>query len=101
MADELNAPSPRRDATVSERVQELTWALVENEIDEDELRLLDNLLLSDEAARDTYVDCVQLHTDLLVHFSEAEKQPPVGGQSPVLGFLAGDVPPMDVQPTQS
>jgi hypothetical protein len=100
MVKESSDRSPRRDATVSERVQGLTWALVENEIDEDELRLLENLLLSDDTARETYVDCVQLHTDLLSHFADAGKQPPAGGKSPVLGFLAGDAPPMDVQPTQ-
>jgi len=56
--------------------------------------------LSDDAARETYVGCVQLHTDLLSHYADAAKPVIAGENTPVLGFLAGDVPPMDVQPTQ-
>ena len=87
------------DATVQERVQELTWALVDEQINEDEMRLLDSLLLSDDAARDTYVRCVQLHTDLLAHFADASKQP-AGGQAPVIGFLSDAIAPVDVPSTQ-
>ena len=58
-----------RDPVVLERVQELTWALVDEQITDDEMRLLDNLLLSDDEARGTYIGCMQLHTDLMDHFA--------------------------------
>jgi hypothetical protein len=81
-------------------VEALTWALLDDQITQDEIGLLDTLLLSDEAARGSYLECVQLHTDLLFHFSEQEK---VGGgsaamKSPVLGFLSEGALPFGVQP---
>ena len=87
------------DATIQERVQELTWALVDDEINDDEARLLENLLLSDDQARDTYVHCVQLHVDLMSHFAKPVA-PAATGTSPVLGFLGQAVPPFDSQPAQ-
>jgi hypothetical protein len=78
------------DATVRERVQELTWALLDEQITEDEKSLLDTLLLSDDKARRCYLECVTLHADLMGHFSEK----PAGakaGTSNVLSFL-GNVP---------
>jgi hypothetical protein len=86
------------DETVQERVQELTWALVDEQIHSDELQLLESLLLSDDAARDTYLDCVQLHADLVGHF-DASKAPQRSGIMPVLGFLSQDALPADAQPS--
>ena len=87
MADK-SKNAPHRDPVLNERVQELTWALVDEQITDDEVRLLDNLLLSDDVARQTYIDCVQLHSDLMYHFREpAEKSTTRTGKSLVLGFL--------------
>jgi hypothetical protein len=86
-----------QDATIRERVQELTWALVDEQISTDEMQLLEGLLLSDDQARRTYLNCVQLHTDLWTHFAKSEPVNPAG-KSPVLGFLGGGVPPFDSQP---
>ena len=77
------------DRVISERIQELTWALLDEQISDDEFVLLDNLLLSDEKARQSYVGCVQLHAELMTHFAEpAGKKTATGTQ--VLGFLSGD-----------
>jgi anti-sigma factor RsiW len=80
-------------------VQELTCALVDGQIDSGEFQLLESMLLSDDAARREYLECMQLHTDLLAHFAK-----PAGvaadGKSPVLGFLGGGVPPLDAQTAQ-
>lgn len=87
-----------QDATIRERVQELTWAMVDDQIDSDGVQLLEGLLLSDDQARNTYVNCIQLHTDLLTHFAK----PPVAGaegKSPVLGFLGDAMPPINSQAT--
>ena len=80
------------DRVISDRIQELTWALLDEQINDDEFILLDNLLLSDEKARGTYLGCTQLHADLMAHFavpagatgSKAES----GSQ--ILGFLNAD-----------
>jgi hypothetical protein len=81
-------------------VEVLTWALLDDQITQDEIGLLDTLLLSDEAARGSYLECVQLHTDLLFHFSDQQK---VGSgaaatKSPILGFLNEGTLPFTVQP---
>jgi hypothetical protein len=83
-------PSSNADnCVVSERVQELTWALLDEQISDDEFVLLDTLLLSDDKARQCYVGCLQLHAELRAHFAEsAGKKTPSGTQ--VLGFLGGD-----------
>jgi hypothetical protein len=84
------------DATIQERVQELTWALLDEEISDDEMSLLDSLLLSDDQARKRYVDCVGLHADLMMHYAKAEPAAasPGRSKSPVLGFLNAGTPPI-------
>jgi hypothetical protein len=72
------------DATVRERVQELTWALLDEAISEDEKSLLDTLLLSDDKARRCYLECVTLHADLMTHFSEK----PTGAAASTSGVLS-------------
>jgi hypothetical protein len=84
--------------TVQERVQELTWALVDEQIDAEELRFLESLMLSDEKARDAYVRCVHLHADLISHFAASEA-PAASGKPPMLNFLSAANPPIDVQPS--
>ena len=82
------------DGVISERVQELTWALLDEQINDDEFMLLDNLLLSDEHARKSYVGCVQLHTDLMSHFAAlpAKTGSKAGSGSQILGFLNSGAP---------
>ena len=73
MADESKTSAIDPTRSCNERVQELTWALLDEQISDDEMSLLDNLLLSDDAARRRYIDCVQLHTDLMQHFRQADR----------------------------
>ena len=82
------------DRVVSDRVQELTWALLDEQISDDEFGLLDTLLLSDDKARDSYIGCVQLHADLLAHFAAPATAAgaKAGGGSPVFGFLNANLP---------
>lgn len=88
-----------QDATIQERVQELTWAMVDEQINADEMQLLEGLLLSDDQARSTYIDCIQLHTDLSIHFAKSGSGPSTPeGKSPVLSLLGGVVPPIESLP---
>jgi hypothetical protein len=82
------------DRLISDRVQELTWALLDEQINDDEFVLLDNLLLSDEKARKSYVGCVQLHADLMSHFGAlpAKTGSKAGIGSQILGFLNSGAP---------
>jgi hypothetical protein len=90
--------SEANSATIAERVQELSWALFDEQINDDELQLLEGLLLSDDKARQTYCDCVQLHTDLFAHFAKPQAASP-DGKTQVLGFLGGVLPPTTSIPT--
>jgi hypothetical protein len=80
------------DALIRERVQELTCALLDEQISDDEFRLLENLLLSDAKCRDTYLGCIQLHADLMVHFATpaAKAGTKTGSGSQIMSFLATD-----------
>jgi len=85
-------PSRGEDHTVEERVQELTWALLDECATEEDMALLDNLLLSDASARQSYIECIQLHTDLMVHHAAPPSDDNKDTKSPVLGFLGQQAP---------
>ena len=82
------------DCVISDRVQELTWALLDEQINDDEFHLLDSLLLSDEKARGSYIGCVQLHADLISHFAAMPSKTgsKLGSESQIFGFLNSDAP---------
>jgi hypothetical protein len=86
------------DHVISDRVQELTWALLDEQINDDEFILLDNLLLSDEKARGSYLGCVQLHADLMSHFAAmpAATGAKAGIGSQVISFLNAE-PSLGIQ----
>jgi hypothetical protein len=105
MADELdefmlNDQSEGGHPQPEDPVESLTWALLDEQITQDEICLLDTLLLSDDAARNAYLGCVQLHTDLLFHFSEKNEVAAgaTATKSPILGFLNEGGLPFGVQP---
>ena len=83
-------------------VQQLTWALLDEDLSDEQLSQLCNLLGGSESARENYLHCVQLHTDLLEHFSRLPKaaQPAAPTKSPVLGFLNSGLLPFATLPTQ-
>jgi hypothetical protein len=73
------------DPAVIERIQKLTWALLDEQITDDEVSLLDKLLLSDGQARKCYIECVQLHYLTASYFTSViETTPKCTATSPVL-----------------
>lgn len=56
-------------------VEDLTWQLLDEQIEEPALRSLERELIKNEDSRKTYVDCVQLHVDLMCYFSEKSGKP--------------------------
>jgi hypothetical protein len=77
---------------VCEQLQELTWAMLDEQINDNEFHLLDTLLLSDEIARDSYISCVQLHAVLMSHFATS----PSAGLESVTGSTIFGLPRTDV-----
>ena len=45
-------------------VQDLVWAVVDEYATESQIRRLEQLILTSEEARRTYVTCMQMHADL-------------------------------------
>lgn len=58
--DELDPNDPMSE------VQELVWALIDEQATDSEVTRLEQLLLESDEARRTYVMCMQMHADL--HF---------------------------------
>ncbi|MEN6452573.1 MAG: hypothetical protein ABFC96_18945 [Thermoguttaceae bacterium] len=49
---------------LSDEVQELVWALVDDAATDEQVRRLEELLLENQEARQIYVTCMQMHADL-------------------------------------
>jgi hypothetical protein len=88
-------------AADAERVQELTWALLDESITDEELAVLNQLLLGSNEARELYSRCVQLHADLSGEFgrpvAQPVPQPQANTPSPILNDLNTAFPPLNVQ----
>ena len=94
--DDNTAPTqPGVDVPKNVRARELTWALLDDLITDEEMAALDGLLQTDPAARNEYLHCVQLHADLKSEFA-AKSSPtaaPSSAKTPVLGFLQSETQP--------
>ena len=55
-----------------DHIEELVWALLDDQITPLELEQLEQRLLTDDAARHRYVECIQMHTDLQEHFNPSK-----------------------------
>jgi hypothetical protein len=89
-SDDLNDGS---DDQPLDRVHELSWALLDDNISNEARAELENLLLSDPAARDSYALCAQLHAELASFFAPTNAAPgKSAARTPVLGFLADGFP---------
>ena len=58
---------------LTNEVQELVWALVDEQASDEQVRRLEELLLENQQARHIYVMCMQMHADL--HYLLSGKQP--------------------------
>ncbi|MBU4270851.1 MAG: hypothetical protein KKE86_00965 [Planctomycetes bacterium] len=58
---------------LADEVQELVWALVDDQATDAQVRRLEELLLDDSEARRVYVTCMQMHADL--HYLLSDKRP--------------------------
>jgi hypothetical protein len=79
-----------------DRTQELTWALLDDCINGEEFAELEDRLLTEDAARKSYLDCIHLHSDLTQHFAARgnDSTPARLTKTPILGFLGSDSGPL-------
>jgi hypothetical protein len=54
-------------------IEGLVWAMLDEQISEEDFRRLDELLRDDEEARRLYLQCVQLHVDLANFYATKDK----------------------------
>ena len=70
-----------------ERVRELTWALVDDHIEDADWTELQKLLTDSPESRLAYLEAMQLHTDLLYRFKDQQDDGSIKQETTVLSFL--------------
>ena len=85
--------SPDKTPTVN--VEDLVWAMLDEQISEQEFSRLDELLRDDEEARRLYLQCVQLHVDLASFYAAKDKPASSVGLPVSVPLPAGDAPLSD------
>ena len=87
MADNDKTPQGPIDAELLE-AEQLIWALLDDLIEEEDLKRLEAMIAEDEQIRNHYIACVQLHSDLQEALgNRADHLPTDPPSSPVLGSL--------------
>ena len=51
-------------------VRSLVWSMLDETISADEIKYLEELIVEDEVARQTYIQCVRLHSDLQYYYAQ-------------------------------
>jgi hypothetical protein len=82
MMSKKSASSAKRSAMhttedLLNEVQELTWALIDDQATDKDVARLEELLVAHNEARQTYVECMRLHTDLHFFFGPPPRLPQV------------------------
>ena len=75
--DDSSVPNPE---ALLEEAETLTWALLDDQLDDEAGARLTQLLEKHDAVRARYVECVQLHVDLQNHY--AGEQTAASGDKP-------------------
>ena len=79
------------DSDQLDRVHELSWGVLDGTLNGEEKAELEDLLVHDPAARESYARCAQLHAELAFFFAPG-RTPGTSSKSPILGFLSEGVP---------
>src|SRR5690606_1922194 len=84
-------------------LRELTWRLVDDEIDEPQFRRLESSLLQSEEARQVYVECIWLHSELLFYFRKNDQAKPtrLANDPLLIQILESQSPPPLPKPRKS
>ncbi|MBA3480207.1 MAG: hypothetical protein H0T51_00195 [Pirellulales bacterium] len=74
-----------------EEAEALIWAMLDDQLDDVEMRRLSKMIEEEAAVRARYIECVQLHVDLREHFGRAaaEKAPSIVVLANLLPGLPG------------
>jgi len=87
---------PEASEALLQEAEALIWALLDDEIQPTDAKRLEGLIQDNEQVRQRYINCTQMHVDLVEHFGGGATEEPTESskrlQSPVLGSL-GDLRP--------
>ena len=90
----MNTEQNLQNNQLLEEAERLIWALLDEQINESDIKHLESLIQENQAVRNRYLQCVQIHADLYSHFRPATSQTAGTGpntQSPVLETLLSDL----------
>ncbi len=85
-------PLPEKILALVDQAEAMIWKLLDEQLDEDDCRRLEQMISDHEEVRQRYLECVQLHVGLHELLAEKTGSPVVAPQSPVLGLLGGAIP---------
>jgi len=77
--------------TALDDIEKLIWALLDDQIEAEDAKHLEELIKGSEQVRLRYIQCAELHADLYAHYQMGMVNP-IEVQSPVLGSLLGGLP---------
>jgi hypothetical protein len=92
---------PTNPEALLEEVESLTWALLDDQLDEADGTRLTQLLEAHEDARARYVECVQLHIDLQNHYAGEPTAAPGDkskGATVLPNLMPGGMPGVESRP---
>ena len=85
----MNAPDsadePRSFGELSEfeqEIEQVVWALLDGQLSAREKQRFEEILAGSEEARLVYLNCLQMHGDLVAHFQKPDEQAPSSDRSP-------------------
>lgn len=89
-----DVPAEQASETLLEQAETLIWKLLDDDVQAADVKQLETMLREHEEVRARYIQCVQMHTDLHLHFGDVSETLPTDQlpKSPVLGSL-GDLRP--------
>ncbi|MEQ8209034.1 MAG: hypothetical protein RH917_04315 [Lacipirellulaceae bacterium] len=99
-------PSPPTDgleansSALLDEAEQMIWALLDDEIAEQDVKKLETMLADNEAVRQRYIECTQLHVDLKEHFAPTSSTnvPEPDGSGIISKLIAEHMPTPGINP---
>ena len=96
---EKNERLPAPSVDMLDKAERLIWQLLDDNLPEEDADELQTMIKENDFVRKLYLECVQIHTELLGHFAKKPKiDIPELSKPPVLGSLGDSLPGVDTGP---
>lgn len=83
-----------------DEAEQMIWALLDDEITDQDVMKLETMLADNEAVRQRYIECTQLHVDLKEHFAPnaSTNIPASDGSGIISKLIAEHMPTPGINP---